>query len=239
MKHALSFAMVFVTLTSLSSAVQQPLPSAPPRFVDSFAGNALDPSWSVLNPSLATISVSGGALHIAPNQGGLGTIWFQDAEGALVYRTVTGDFTATARVHARRTSNGTLAPDVSYRLGGILARRPGSSPGARDSVHVALGAGVLDAPPFAALCAEDKTTDDSVSDFLLHPIASADGELRLRRRGASFQCAYRAQPNAPWSVLRTHTRADLPPTLQLGLMAYSASSPPDLVVHFERFVLEP
>lgn len=156
-----------------------------------------------------------------------------------MHRTVTGDFTASARVHARRTSNGALAPDVAYRLGGILARRPGSSSGARDSVHVALGAGVLDAPPFAALCAEDKTTDDSVSDFLLHPIASADGELRLRRRGTRFECAYRAQPNAPWSVLRAHTRPDLPATLQRGLMAYSPAAPPDLALHFERFVLEP
>lgn len=204
-------------------------------FVEPFDGDALAPGWSVLNPTLATLSVAGGALHVSPNQGGLGTIWFEDAEGALVYRTVTGDFTALVRAHARAAGSGSEPPPVSYRLGGLLARAPGSSSGARDSVHVALGAGV----PANPVCAEDKTTDDSVSDFLLHPIASPDGDLRLRRRGASFELAYRALGAPTWSVLRTHVRPDMPATLEIGLMAYSAPSPPALELHFDRFELGP
>ncbi len=207
------------------------------RFVEPFDGTTLGPGWSVLNPALSTLSVSGGALHVTPNQGGLGTIWFQDAEGALVYRTVTGDFTAIVRAHARDSGNDTQPPPAPYRLGGLLARDPNSGAGARNSVHVALGSGVTDGPPFAPVCAEDKTTVDSVSDFVLHPIASADGDLRLRRRGASFELAYRAIGSTQWSVLRTHARPDLPATLQVGLMAYSAPTPPALELRFDRFEL--
>ena len=230
-------ALPLVAVAGLAAAQQ--VRGARLPFVDPFDGAVLAPGWSVLNPTLATIAVSGGALHVTPNQGGLGVIWFQDAEGALAYRTVTGDFTATVRAHARAAGSATQPPPAPYRLGGLLARDPASSPGARNSVHVALGSGVTDAPPFAPVCAEDKTTVDSASDFVLHPIASADGDLRIRRRGASFELAYRAIGSASWSVLRTHTRPDLPATLEVGLMAYSAPAPPDLELHFDRFELGP
>lgn len=221
-------------LTGLLVSAQRTRPAPTPFFEDSFDGTGLDPSWRVLHPDLATVSVTNGALRIAPNQGGLATIWYQDAEGALVYRNVTGDFTATARVHARLPGSA-LPPPVSYRLGGILARRPGSTAGDRDSVHVALGAGV----PTMPVCAEDKTTVDSVSDFLLHPIPSADGELRLRRRGARFSMAWRPFGVGPWMPLRSHLRPDLPATLQVGLMAYSADASANLELRFDRFRLEP
>ena len=219
-----------VALALLLGGAQQPHSEREVYFRDSFDGTALDLRWHVLHPSLATIEVADGALSLTPTQGGLASIWFEDAEGVLVYRTVTGDFTATARVHARRPGTSD-PPSTPYRLGGLLARRPGAVSGARDSVHVALGAGVT------GPCAEDKTTQDSDSDFVLYPIASADGELRIRRRGASFELAYRALGVLPWTVLRTHLRPDLPATLQVGMMAYSTPTPPDLVARFERFVL--
>lgn len=216
-------------------------PSTPPQPVlsDAFDGTSLSSTWSVLHPELATISVSGGALHLAPTQGGLASIWFQDAEGPLVYKPVTGDFTATTIVHARNSSNPTQPPPPPYRLCGLLARDPASASGSRDSVHVALGSGTLDAPPFASICAEDKTTLASQSDFVLYPIASADGELRLQRRGAAFELAYREIGAPSWSVLRVHQRPDLPATLHVGLMAYSASAPAAIEASFDEIVFAP
>jgi hypothetical protein len=217
---------------------QQARPTPPSVFLDPFDGTQLDPSWSVLNPGLGSVQVAGGELRITPTQSGLGSIWFEDAEGVLVRRSVAGNFTATTRVHARSLANPAQPPAVPYKLGGLLARDPGSSSGARDSVHVALGSGVLTEPPFAPVCAEEKTTLASSSAFTLHPISSPDGELRLQRRGTSFELSYRPI-GGPWVVLATHVRADLPATLDVGLMAYSASSPADLVVSFERFLLAP
>jgi hypothetical protein len=230
--------LVLLAAGALLLGAQQ-IRSARLPFREPFDGTALGPGWSVLNPALATVTVAGGALRVVPNQGGLGTIWFEDAEGALVHRTVTGDFTAITRAQARAAGGSSQPPPAPYRLGGLLARAPGSAPGARDSVHVALGSGVTDAPPFAPVCAEDKTTNDSSSVFVLHPIASPDGDLRLRRRGSSFELAYRPIGVPQWTVLATHVRADLPATLHVGLMAYSAPSPPDLELVFERFELLP
>ncbi len=204
-------------------------------FRETFDGSALGPGWSVLHPSLAAVEVAGGALRITPSSAGPGSMWYQDSEGVLAYRMVTGDFTATARVHARDAGNGTQPPPAPYRLGGILARDPSSSPGQRNSVHVALGAGVVTDP----VCAEDKTTEGSVSDFMLHPIASADGDLRLRRRGDQFECSFRALGSSTWTPLRTHVRPDLPSTLEIGLMAYSAQTPPAIAMRFESFFLGP
>ena len=49
-------------------------------------------------------------------------------------------------------------------------------------VHVAIGGGD-GVVPFAF---EDKTTNDSVSDYVLHPGAAMDSELRIVRQGATF-----------------------------------------------------
>jgi hypothetical protein len=41
-----------------------------------------------------------------------------------------------------------------------------------------------------------------------------------------------------WQLLATHPRADLPATLQVGMMAYDFNAPPDLTVSFDEIVFE-
>lgn len=198
---------------------------------DTFDGVALDPSWTVLNPAVATLTVSGGELHL---QIDTQSNWFNGIESVLVHKDVTGDFDVRTVVHAAKTSNSSVAPDPEYRLGGLLARDPASTPASSNFVHVALGSGPL-AIPFAA---EDKTTDDSVSAYFFHPIAATEGELRLTRAGADFSMYYRPIGDLVWQLLGTHTRADLPATLQVGMMAYDFNASPDLTVSFEEIVFE-
>lgn len=198
---------------------------------DTFDGVALDASWTVLNPAVATLTVSGGELHL---QIDAQSNWFNSIESVLVHKDVTGDFDVRTVVHAAKTSNSALAPDPEYRLGGLLARDPASTPAASNFVHVALGSGPL-AIPFAA---EDKTTDDSVSTYFFHPIAATQGELRLTRVGADFSMYYRPIGDLVWQLLGTHTRADLPATLQVGMMAYDFDASPDLTVSFEEIVFD-
>ena len=196
---------------------------------DEFGGAALDPSWSILHPGLAQISVSAGALHIEPTSSGSGSIWYQDSEGPLVYKEVSGDFVITVIMSVRALNNPLLAPPPQYRLGGLIARDPASSPGARNSVHIALGAGDNQTP----LAVEDKRTISSTSSFSLTAVPDTAGEIRMTRAGMHFEYFYRPSGSDPWQLLAGDDRPDLPLTLHVGLMAYSASAPPNLRASFD------
>jgi len=203
----------------------------PASLDDAFEGGALDPAWTVFNPGVATLTVSGGQLNL---QIDTQSNWFNSIESILVYKSVTGDFDVQTILHAAKTSNSAVAPDPEYRLGGILARDPASTPAMSNFVHVALGAGPL-AIPFAA---EDKTTDDSSSTYFFHPIADTEGELRLTRSGDDFTMYYRPVGDPTWQLLGSTTRADLPATLQVGLMAYDFNASPDITVSFDEIVFD-
>src|SRR5262245_987344 len=64
-----------------------------PALSDGFDGAALDPSWSVLNPQLITVAVSGSALRLTVSQSAL---WYNASQGPLVWKPVDGDFKVTA-----------------------------------------------------------------------------------------------------------------------------------------------
>lgn len=197
---------------------------------DDFDGVALDPSWTVLNGALATLSVSGGQLI---GEALANSVWFNDSAGILIHKDVTGDFDVRTTLHVRKTSNAIEGPDTEFRLGGILARDPASAPGARNTVHVALGAGSVAVPT----ASEDKSTDDSTSTFLFHAAGSFDGELRLVRSGSTFTMYHRAVGAGTWDLIGTHVRADLPATLQVGPMLYDNSGGgADLTVSFDDIV---
>ena len=234
MRRSLLFPALALLGAALALGAAPPVPDAR-AFRDDFEGDTLAASWEVLHPDYVDLQVSDGALEITPNRSGFPWVWYESFEGVLVHRTVSGDFTAVTRAHARDATDPTQPPGISYRMGGILARSPASTIGACDNLHVTLGAGV----PGTPVCAEVKVTNDSVTSFTLHPIASPDGYLRMRRRGAEFELAHRASGAGAWTVLATHTRADMPETLQVGLIAYSYSGPPDLVARFDHFVLGP
>ncbi|MBI5432470.1 MAG: hypothetical protein HZA52_06550 [Planctomycetes bacterium] len=202
---------------------------------DDFEASQLSSAWRIENPGLARFTQGGGVLTITPLASGPSAIWFNDDEGPLIYKRVTGDFTVSARVHARDSLFPSAPPPAPYRLGGLLARNPNSTSPDLDWVHVALGAGDASAP----VAVEDKTTVDSTSDYVFQAVATPDAELRIRRRGASFELAWRPLGAPAWSPLRTHVRPDLPATLDVGLMAYSASTPPRLVLTVDEVVFSP
>jgi hypothetical protein len=215
------------TVTTVTTTTSTTLPSQN----DDFEAGSLDPSWTVLNPAIATVSVSGGQLHLQVNTA---SNWFNSTESVLVYKLVTGDFDVHTTVHATKTSNLAEEPDPQFRLGGLLARDPASSPAMSNFVHVALGAGSFAVP----VASEDKTTVDSSSSYTFHPIAQTEGELRLTRSGNDFSMYYRAIGAMTWQLLGTHTRADLPATLQVGLMAYDNNGSPDLTASFDEIVFQ-
>ncbi|MCA8950651.1 MAG: DUF1349 domain-containing protein [Planctomycetes bacterium] len=198
-------------------------------FDDEFAGTALAAQWTVLHPQLAAIQVGGGTLDIVPSAAQLPNMWFQHGEGPLVWRLVHGDFTATARLTVDDPASPGNPPPPGYRLAGLMARAPGSTAADQDYVHVALGSATAAQP----IVAEDKSTTDSVSDWRAWPVAANSGEIRIVRSGRWFSLEYRVDAQQSWAVLRAHDRPDLPATLQVGLMAYSNTAPPQLRGRFD------
>ena len=223
------------TATATSTAgVPTPTATATPDpcagFADTFPGGSLDPSWTVYNPGLVQIDVGSGALSLTPTMTGGANIWFNDGEGPLVYKTITGDFTVTTVAHAEDPANPGNPPPTQFRLGGLLVRDPGGTAGDRNSAHVALGAGDFANP----IAVEDKTTVASSSDYLFYPIASADIELRITRSGSTIGLYYRAIGAGSWTLARAHAHPEMPATVQVGMMVYSLNAPVGIRVTFDE-----
>lgn len=218
------------TTTTTSTTVASTTTSTTLPLGDTFDGVALDPSWSVLNPSLATISVSGGQLHLEATMSGGGTTWYNNSEGPLVYKAVTGDFDVRTVVSTEDAGSPGNPPPTQYRLAGLLARSPASVPGALDWVHVALGSGAT----AQGVSYEYKSTNDSVSTWATTPTASPDGELRIVRTGSNFDLYWRPDALASWLVIQSFARPDMPATLHVGLMVYATEAPPAIRASFDE-----
>lgn len=197
---------------------------------DSFDGPGLDPSWTVLNPGKVSLSVAGGALHLQPAATGGPNMWFNDGEGPLVYKLVTGDFDVSAVLATRDPAIPANPPPPEYRLAGILARDPASTPGSSNTVHVALGAG----SNIQGTSYEYKSTDDSVSTWATTPTASPAGEVRLRRAGTTVEMYWRPDSIASWTMIQSFNRPDLPATLQVGPMIYALTAPASIEALFDE-----
>jgi hypothetical protein len=123
----------------------------------------------------------------------------------------------------------TLPPPLTFRMGGILLRDPGSVAGQRNWCHVSVGAGTST----VRVAVEDKNTVDSNSDLRLTPLPSSGAEIRAVRSGTDVTFYYRSSDVLPWTPLRTFSRPDFPPTLQVGLMVYSWDVPNTVQASYE------
>ncbi len=202
---------------------------------DAFDGTALDPSWTILNPTWFTRTISGGVLEMQPTVSGSTVTWYAEGEGPFVYKYVTGDFTVTAQVHAFDPASPQSPPPANFRMGGITVRDPSAPAGRHNWLHVAVGGGNASVP----IAVEDKNTIDSVSNLVLHPIAETRGDVRVQRRGTRFSLYYRAPNATTWQLLRAHERPDLPQRLQVGLNVFAWRAPTAVRLRVESIEFRP
>lgn len=200
-------------------------PAAP--LSDSFDGASLGGAWSIFKPSVVTVALSGGRLHMTP---GAGSLWYNDAQGPAVYQNVTGNFKVTSTVHAHRKNMALDVPPIgSVHLAGLMARRAvaegnGSQ---EDYVFIVVGFDVND------LSVEHKTTDNGVSTYDGPTWPNGEAELRICRLGGTFRVYKRAIGGSVWTLAQTYDRADLPATLQVGAVTYSTEASPDVMGTFD------
>jgi hypothetical protein len=184
-------------------------------------GSSLD-QWTRLDEvegwpdTLQEVSVRDGVLRLVPWT----TAWYADFHGPMLFEDVSGDFVATARVRSSGVAGG--VPDRTYSLAGLIARAPRDvtpatwAPGGEDYVFITAGVGDVVGVPKV----ETKSTDDSVSDLTLKQVPAGWVDLQIVRSGDVFVMLYR--PDAgEWVVSDRFVRADLPPDVQIGIVAYT------------------
>lgn len=190
---------------------------------DEFDGPTLDPSWSALNPSAFTQSMTGTGLLMTPTN----LRWLDGVSGPGLVKLVSGNFKATVRVNARSATTPTSPPDHDFQLAGVLARDPASDMAGRNENYVFTVVG-FSTPN---LCVETKSTLNDVSSYACPGWGSGDAELRICRLGGTFRLYKRAIGASTWTLSTTYNRT-LPNTLQVGPIAYGVLNF-DLIANFD------
>lgn len=201
-------------------------PDAP---VDELSDEFDDPStlarWSVREeveggtPATERIAIVDGVLEMVPSAGG----WFGDWVGAMLFKTIEGDFMMETHVTAASRSDPTAAPLLPFNSGGLIARDPASAPGQQSWITHNVGY------QSSSVATEGKTTIDSQSILYLVD-GIHHGRLRMCRFGDSFVLARWLDDESAWMQTQRFERPDLPDVLQVGMMANgwnSTGSQPD------------
>lgn len=188
-------------------------------------------SYSFLNRDRVQVSMRDGVLSLTLTAPAL---WFNDSQGVLAFKPVTGDFKVTATVRTQGASNNE-PPAPAIRLGGLMARDPASdTTGMQNYVHIVVGNG-----PSGVLAVEHKTTANSNSVYDAPEWPSPDAQLRLCRVGSTFNLYKRTVGSRTWEQAASYNRPDLPAELQVGADIYSPNTPPDLRVRWDELRSQP
>ena len=174
--------------------------------------------WMTMTRTLDVNKTSAGQLYFEPATSG----WYGDFHGAFLFKEVTGDFLATARLKVGGKT-GEL-PTALWSLAGLMIREP--RPGTNKDKWQAAGENWLFfttgiAEPAGQMVFETKSTVNSRSNLKLRPAKTGWVELAVARVRAAFILLYRFDGESKWTVQERFHRRDLPRTVQVGINAYS------------------
>lgn len=158
-----------------------------------------------------------GAMLLEPHT----SSWYGPYRGALVYKTVTGDFAFTTHLRVEGESGG--LPSSNYSLAGTMIRTPPAAAGVPENyVFLSVGYGDVNHPsqPGPGPHFEVKTTENGNSVLALSPSGTLEVTLQIARLGETVVTLYQ-RPGEEWAVHRVYERDDFPATLQVGLVAYT------------------
>jgi len=146
--------------------------------------------------------------------------WYADWQAPFLYKTITGNFDVRMRIKVSGLT--AKLPQTEWSLAGLMVRQPKLTtrtnwePQQENWLFLTTGV----AEPLGNAMFETKTTSNSASHLKLRPAREGWVELRIVRLQASFILLYRYD-NEAWVVLDRFYRPLLPPTVQVGINAYS------------------
>jgi len=165
------------------------------------------------------------------------TVWFEDYRGPMAYKEVTGNFSITTEVNItdRDPLDGNEVPFPTFSLGGLMIRRPRAivnpaedwAPGdqilgnpANGENYVFLSVGQGNVAGGSSFQFEVKNTINSNSALAITNAPSGVMTLQLVRIGDTVLTLYQ-ELGEDWVVHQRYDRADLPETLQVGMVTYT------------------
>lgn len=187
------------------------------------------PQYTLLDVDQSTA----GALTIVPTQT---PGWFGDGDGPLVFKELAGNFAVHTRVTADSVSSPGQPPASDFNSAGLMARNAAGASGPEN--YVMLNVGRQDNRVTGGVGSETKSTVDSASSLFIDAGSNA-GSLILCRVGNVMHSFRWLTSDGGWVLLRSETRADLPATLQVGMVANAFAAPADLRAEFEFIRLLP
>jgi hypothetical protein len=198
-----------------------------------FNGQTLAPPWTVVNQSQFAMSLGYGRLEISVNSSCATwpyCAWFEATDGPGVLQAISGDFAITTLVRPRSATSPSAPPNGGYQLAGLVVRDPTTQ-----TQNIVLNASGYRG---AYLSNETKNTTDDNS-WITGPAypdqSTADRELRICRLGQVFVMLGREVGATGWNVSNTFDRTATPfsATAEAGVIAYTYSSPSNLVASFD------
>ncbi len=149
-------------------------------------------------------------------------VWFNNWRGPLVYKEVTGDFVVTTDIRATGR-DGSSVPQTQFSLAGLMIRTPRNitpatwTTGGENYIFLSMGHGNNGGSGFQF---EVKTTTNSNSTLILSNNIADNALLQIARLG-DYVIVLRKESGQPWAVHDRYNRSDMPPTLQVGAVAYT------------------
>ena len=219
----LFFLVLFLGATSLTTAISTDT-SDLSHLSDDFDEAEIDPSWNYFQRGLMDLGIWGESLRADSTSR---SMWFNERSGPLMYKSVSGDFSMTSRVHVRLQSNPNFPPFDSFRFGGLMIRDPRSTIGNENYVFSVLG------NRGDYLAAETKTTINGTSQVQGPSWYGGDIDIRLCRVGNTIKLYNKRVDENAWNFVRDYTRSDFQDELQAGLIIYDDGYLVDLRVIFD------
>jgi len=206
------------------------------NYAEDFKKITKNRDWQWYQPDLVDWKLDGDSLVLKTNQE---SVWWKNTRGPMLFRPVKGDVEVSIKLNARKASNPEVFPDSAYQFGGIMLRDPASDYILTSENYVF---NVIGNRGGNGIQVETKSTHNGWSSVQGTDWTTGDVELKIKRIGAEFSLFAKSIEDTDWQLVQEYQRADLPETLQLGIIVYSYSrgqgvvdlnvSFKDLVIHF-------
>lgn len=162
--------------------------------------------------------------------------WENDETGSMIFRNISGDFTAETYVNLVKRSSVSQEPDMGFQQSGLIVRD--ATANSENNIIVCIGTGGNSRQKFFSRHTENGKTKATVDK-----IDSLKGYLKLEKKGTAITTYFRADSVSEWKTINSYQVGWPQDKLQVGLMLmahFAGSGPrmkPDIKAVFSKFSL--